>query len=193
MATDVASRGLDIRDIRLVVNYAMPSNVETYIHRIGRLFCLLTFLALYVSAYLPLYIYISIYIYICVCTSIYNSPICLFSSTSTAPVTSYRHIWEFFIKNKRHVLCTCFCVPVGRCTYTSWGEYLIGCRYIVCVGCIWQLRPVLVCSFFCLLSFVFERINAFCRKPIELCFLGTGGEAAVSLGSLCRANRKSGG
>lgn len=36
IATDVASRGLDIRDIRLVVNYSMPSNIESYIHRIGR-------------------------------------------------------------------------------------------------------------------------------------------------------------
>ncbi|KAL8438846.1 hypothetical protein Efla_000764 [Eimeria flavescens] len=36
VATDVASRGLDIRDIRLVLNYSLPSNIETYIHRIGR-------------------------------------------------------------------------------------------------------------------------------------------------------------
>ncbi|DBA04961.1 TPA: LOW QUALITY PROTEIN: hypothetical protein N0F65_006963 [Lagenidium giganteum] len=36
VATDVASRGLDIKDIRYVVNFDMPKNVEDYIHRIGR-------------------------------------------------------------------------------------------------------------------------------------------------------------
>ena len=36
IATDVAARGLDINDINLVVNYDIPNNYETYIHRIGR-------------------------------------------------------------------------------------------------------------------------------------------------------------
>lgn len=36
IATDVAARGLDISDISLVVNYDIPNNYETYIHRIGR-------------------------------------------------------------------------------------------------------------------------------------------------------------
>ena len=36
VATDVASRGLDIRDISHVVNYDMPSNPEEYVHRVGR-------------------------------------------------------------------------------------------------------------------------------------------------------------
>lgn len=36
IATDVAARGLDINDISLVVNYDIPNNYETYIHRIGR-------------------------------------------------------------------------------------------------------------------------------------------------------------
>lgn len=36
IATDVASRGLDVADINIVVNYDMPSNVEDYVHRIGR-------------------------------------------------------------------------------------------------------------------------------------------------------------
>ena len=35
-ATDVASRGLDIKDIHVVVNYDFPVDVETYVHRIGR-------------------------------------------------------------------------------------------------------------------------------------------------------------
>lgn len=35
-ATDVASRGLDINDISVVVNYDIPLDVETYVHRIGR-------------------------------------------------------------------------------------------------------------------------------------------------------------
>ncbi len=36
VATDVASRGLDIRGISHVVNFDMPSNPEEYVHRIGR-------------------------------------------------------------------------------------------------------------------------------------------------------------
>jgi len=36
VATDVASRGLDIKDINLVINYYLPNNPESYIHRIGR-------------------------------------------------------------------------------------------------------------------------------------------------------------
>ena len=36
IATDVAARGLDISDISLVINYDVPNNYETYIHRIGR-------------------------------------------------------------------------------------------------------------------------------------------------------------
>jgi ATP-dependent RNA helicase DDX5/DBP2 len=36
VATDVAARGLDIKDICLVVNFDMPRQIEDYIHRIGR-------------------------------------------------------------------------------------------------------------------------------------------------------------
>lgn len=36
IATDVAARGLDISDISHVVNYDFPTNIEDYIHRIGR-------------------------------------------------------------------------------------------------------------------------------------------------------------
>lgn len=36
VATDVASRGLHIEDIQLVVNYDIPMDSETYVHRIGR-------------------------------------------------------------------------------------------------------------------------------------------------------------
>lgn len=36
IATDVASRGLDIQDISLVINYDFPLNIEEYVHRIGR-------------------------------------------------------------------------------------------------------------------------------------------------------------
>ena len=36
IATDVASRGLDIKEIRTVVNYYPPMNADIYIHRIGR-------------------------------------------------------------------------------------------------------------------------------------------------------------
>jgi ATP-dependent RNA helicase DDX3X len=36
IATDVASRGLDIGDIDIVVNYRMPASIDQYVHRIGR-------------------------------------------------------------------------------------------------------------------------------------------------------------
>lgn len=36
VATDVAARGLDVKDIRVVVNYDFPTGVEDYVHRIGR-------------------------------------------------------------------------------------------------------------------------------------------------------------
>jgi len=36
LTTDLLSRGIDIPDVNLVVNYDLPSNKETYIHRIGR-------------------------------------------------------------------------------------------------------------------------------------------------------------
>ncbi|KAF5957452.1 hypothetical protein HYC85_004677 [Camellia sinensis] len=35
-ATDVAARGLDVKDIKCVVNYDFPSSLEDYVHRIGR-------------------------------------------------------------------------------------------------------------------------------------------------------------
>ncbi|XP_061364856.1 DEAD-box ATP-dependent RNA helicase 20-like [Gastrolobium bilobum] len=35
-ATDVAARGLDVKDIKCVINYDFPSSLEDYIHRIGR-------------------------------------------------------------------------------------------------------------------------------------------------------------
>jgi len=36
VATDLASRGLDVHDITHVFNYDFPRNVEEYVHRIGR-------------------------------------------------------------------------------------------------------------------------------------------------------------
>ena len=36
VATDVAARGLDITDVDLVINYEMPQDAESYVHRIGR-------------------------------------------------------------------------------------------------------------------------------------------------------------
>lgn len=36
IATDVASRGIDIEDITHVVNYDFPRNIEEYVHRVGR-------------------------------------------------------------------------------------------------------------------------------------------------------------
>jgi len=36
LATDVASRGLDIEDITHVINYDVPGSYDDYVHRIGR-------------------------------------------------------------------------------------------------------------------------------------------------------------
>lgn len=36
VATDVAARGLDINGVDLVINYEMPQDAESYVHRIGR-------------------------------------------------------------------------------------------------------------------------------------------------------------
>ncbi len=36
VATDVAARGIDVKDLDLVVNYDLPSQPEIYVHRIGR-------------------------------------------------------------------------------------------------------------------------------------------------------------
>lgn len=36
VATDILSRGIDIEDIDLVINYDVPNDAEDYIHRIGR-------------------------------------------------------------------------------------------------------------------------------------------------------------
>lgn len=36
VATDIAARGLDVQDLSHVINYDLPDNTETYIHRIGR-------------------------------------------------------------------------------------------------------------------------------------------------------------
>ncbi|MGB4715524.1 MAG: DEAD/DEAH box helicase [Defluviitoga tunisiensis] len=36
IATDVAARGIDIDNLKYVINYSLPQNPENYIHRIGR-------------------------------------------------------------------------------------------------------------------------------------------------------------
>ncbi len=36
IATDIVARGIDIDDIRLVINYDVPHDCEDYVHRIGR-------------------------------------------------------------------------------------------------------------------------------------------------------------
>lgn len=36
IATDVAARGLDIQQLELVVNFDLPDDAETYVHRVGR-------------------------------------------------------------------------------------------------------------------------------------------------------------
>lgn len=36
VATDIASRGIDVRGIELVINFELPDNTQDYVHRIGR-------------------------------------------------------------------------------------------------------------------------------------------------------------
>jgi len=36
VATDVLSRGIDIKDINMVINFDAPSDAEDYVHRVGR-------------------------------------------------------------------------------------------------------------------------------------------------------------
>jgi superfamily II DNA/RNA helicase len=36
VATDVAARGIDIRDVTHVINFDLPRSAEDYVHRIGR-------------------------------------------------------------------------------------------------------------------------------------------------------------
>lgn len=36
VATDIAARGIDVKNIKTVVNFECPKQIEAYIHRIGR-------------------------------------------------------------------------------------------------------------------------------------------------------------
>jgi ATP-dependent RNA helicase RhlE len=36
VATDIAARGIDIDDLSYVINYDLPNEPESYVHRIGR-------------------------------------------------------------------------------------------------------------------------------------------------------------
>ena len=36
VATDIAARGIDVKDIMLVLNFDLPDDTESYVHRIGR-------------------------------------------------------------------------------------------------------------------------------------------------------------
>ncbi|TRM96056.1 ATP-dependent helicase, partial [Sulfolobus sp. B1] len=36
IATDLASRGIDVIDVNKIINFDIPRDIETYIHRVGR-------------------------------------------------------------------------------------------------------------------------------------------------------------
>ena len=36
IATSVAARGLDVKELELVINFDVPNHYEDYVHRVGR-------------------------------------------------------------------------------------------------------------------------------------------------------------
>lgn len=36
ISTDLLARGIDVQQVNLVINYDLPNNFESYLHRIGR-------------------------------------------------------------------------------------------------------------------------------------------------------------
>ncbi|KAJ1504759.1 ATP-dependent RNA helicase dbp2 [Coelomomyces lativittatus] len=60
VATDVAARGLDVKDVKYVINFDMPGNIEDYVHRIGR-----TGRAGYFFIYIYIYLVIRNYFFHC--------------------------------------------------------------------------------------------------------------------------------
>ena len=36
ITTDLLARGIDVQQVQLVINYDLPSKMQTYLHRIGR-------------------------------------------------------------------------------------------------------------------------------------------------------------
>ena len=36
ISTDLLSRGIDVQQVSIVINYDVPSSIDNYIHRIGR-------------------------------------------------------------------------------------------------------------------------------------------------------------
>jgi translation initiation factor 4A len=36
VSTDLLSRGIDVQQVSVVINYDVPSKIESYLHRIGR-------------------------------------------------------------------------------------------------------------------------------------------------------------
>ena len=36
VCTDIAARGIDVKEVQMVINYDIPDELEFYIHRIGR-------------------------------------------------------------------------------------------------------------------------------------------------------------
>ena len=49
VATDVAARGLDVDDVKFVINYDYPNNSEDYIHRIGKSILCIPFLQMMIN------------------------------------------------------------------------------------------------------------------------------------------------
>lgn len=37
ITTDMATKGINIRDLTLIINYSFPLNIEEYVHRMGKI------------------------------------------------------------------------------------------------------------------------------------------------------------
>lgn len=93
IATSVAARGLDVKDLKLVINYDVPSHLEDYVHRVGELRPFL----LSVFSSLVCFDCVSGRIFPCACSS---------TCTSSGSCT-------------RTSICTCICISICTCT-CSW-------------------------------------------------------------------------
>ncbi len=86
LTVQVASRGLDIKNVRTVINYDAAKNIETHVHRIGRTGILYIFVC--TCKYVHVFVCICTYVYICVC---------MYSTSCKVEVELFHYIFEYII------------------------------------------------------------------------------------------------